>query len=507
MKRAVYIILIAFGLISFGFYAGAIYGRKGTEQVVIYDNSVPSVKPSFVRAASLSSEEFSGRDFSPQRFNEVFSRVAQRSIPGVVTIVTEKVIKRKIVNPFFPEFDDDWFWQFFGSPPETEMRGKILGSGVIVSDKGYILTNNHVVEKGEKIHVELIDKRQFEAEVVGKDPLTDLAVLKIDADNLSPIPLGDSDSLKVGEWVLAIGCPLSENLAHTVTAGIVSAKGRSNIINPQHYEYFIQTDAAINPGNSGGALVNLRGELVGINTAIATSGQVAGNIGIGFAIPINLAKKVMKDLIEKGKVVRAWLGVWIQDVNDKIAKSMKLKTREGALVSNVEENSPAEKAGLQVGDVIIEFDNHKVKDSSHLRALVANSEPGSVKEVVVLRSGKEKRLKVKLGELPGSEVLASGGKESRTSKLGLRVSNITPDLADRYGIDRDEKGVVVVGVERGTQAYRVFRLGDVIKRVGNKEIENVKDFKEAIKKVDTDVILFLVKRGDNTFFVTLDNPK
>jgi len=503
MKRIFLLSLILIILVGIGFYTGTIYGKKNSDPIVIYENSsVPSA--SFVNA-SMDMSTTQSEEAIAQSINNIFTRVSQRAIPAVVTIITEKVIRRKVVNPFFPEFDEEWFWRFFGPMPETEMKGTILGSGVIVNEKGYILTNNHVVEKGEKIHVRLINNKEYEAEVVGTDPPTDLAVLKIDARGLKFLPFGNSDSLKTGEWVLAIGCPLSENLAHTVTAGIVSAKGRSNIINPRNYEYFIQTDAAINPGNSGGALVNLRGELVGINTAIATSGGNPGNIGIGFAIPINLARKVMKDLIEKGKVARAWLGVWIQDVDDKIARSMKLNVPKGALISKVEKGSPADKAGLEVGDIIIEFDGKKVKNSSQLRTLVANSEPGSEKKLVIIRNGKERELKVKLAELPEEKLLTSGEERSET-KLGFTVSNITEELAKKYDIDPDEEGVIITSIESRSQAAKVLRPGDIIKRVGNKVIDNVKEFNEAVESADTEVLLFLVKRSENTFFVTVDNP-
>ncbi|HOO15429.1 MAG TPA: trypsin-like peptidase domain-containing protein, partial [Candidatus Marinimicrobia bacterium] len=377
MKRKIGIVIGGILLVALGFTIASIIIRPG--KVVFYEDK-NSGMTTFRPAAVAAGDDIP----SLQAFNDAFVQIAESVTPSVVTITTEKVIKTNLRRDFpgFP--DDDLFWRFFGFP-QGEMRSRALGSGVIVDQKGYILTNNHVVERGEKISVKLIDNREFKAKIVGTDPLTDLAVIKIDAKDLQPAILGDSDALRVGEWVLAIGSPFSENLAHTVTAGIVSAKGRSGVINNTNYESFIQTDAAINPGNSGGALVNIRAELIGINTAIATAGMSQGNVGIGFAIPINLAKKVMTDLIEKGKVVRAWLGVVIGDVDENIAKSLGIESRQGAIISEVVKDSPAEKAGLKVGDVIKEFDGKKIKDSAHLRTLVSTSEVGKPKTLVVLR--------------------------------------------------------------------------------------------------------------------------
>jgi len=448
----------------------------------------------------------SGELPSLQAFNEAFVKIAETVNPSVVTITTEKVIKTQR-GQRFPGFpDDDLFWRFFGLP-EGQMKSKALGSGVIVDSKGYILTNNHVVEQGEKIRVKTIDDREYDAEIVGTDSRTDLAVIKIDAHNLKPALLGDSDELRIGEWVLAIGSPFSENLAHTVTAGIVSAKGRSNIMNGQNYESFIQTDAAINPGNSGGALVNIRGELIGINTAIATAGYTQGNIGIGFAIPINLAKKIMSDLIEKGKVTRAWLGVMIGNIDDGIARSLNLDNREGSIISEVVKKSPAAEAGLKVGDIIIEFDGKKIKDTAQLRNLVANSEIGKTKTLVVLRDKKPVKVDVRLGELTDvrEEVRTSKGKPS--SRLGIRVDEITPYIANEYNIDPDETGVVVTGVNPETPAAQIIRTGDIIKRVGEQEIRNLADYQKAISNLKSGLVLLLIKRGEATFFETLDLGK
>jgi len=499
MKRKIGIVLGGVLLVALGFTIASLIIKPS--RVVFYEGR--SASGAKVRPAAFVAGD---QDIpSLETFNEAFVRIADIVNPSVVTITTEKVIKNQRQNfPGFP--DDDMFWRFFGMP-RGEMRSTALGSGVIVDSKGYILTNNHVVEQGEKINVKLIDNREFKAEVVGTDARTDLAVIKIDAKDLQPATLGDSDALRVGEWVLAIGSPFSENLDHTVTAGIVSAKGRSGVINSTNYESFIQTDAAINPGNSGGALVNIRGELVGINAAIATSGMSQGNLGIGFAIPINLAKKVMTDLIEKGKVVRAWLGVMPNDVDEKIAKSLNIDSRQGAIISEVVKDSPAEDAGLKVGDIIKEFDGQKIKDSAHLRTLVSNSEVGKTKTVLIQRGKKEMKIDVKLGELPESVATTGRSTEQSNSKLGIRVDEINTTTARQYGINAGETGVVVTGVDSDGRAAQILQTGDIIKRIGEKDIKNVADYKESLNSIQNDVVLVLVKRQNTTFFETIDLSK
>jgi len=499
MKRKIGIVLGGILLVALGFTIASLIIKPG--KVVLFEHS-DSGGATFRPASFVSGEPDLA---SLQAFNNAFIQIAEAVNPSVVTITTEKVIKNQRQNfPGLP--DDDMFWRFFGMP-QGEMRSTALGSGVIVDSKGYILTNNHVVEQGEKINVKLMDNREFKAEVIGTDARTDLAVIKIDAKDLQPATLGDSDALRVGEWVLAIGSPFSENLDHTVTAGIVSAKGRSGVINNTNYESFIQTDAAINPGNSGGALVNIRGELVGINAAIATSGMSQGNVGIGFAIPINLAKKVMTDLIEKGKVVRAWLGVMPNDVDEKIAKSLNIDSRQGAIISEVVKDSPAADAGLKVGDIIKEFDGNKIKDSAHLRTLVSNSEVGRTKTVLIQRGKKEMKIDVKLEELP--ESIASSGKstEQSSSKLGIRVDEINSTTARQYGISASETGVVVTGVDKDGRATRVLQAGDILKRIGEQDIKNVAEYQEALKDIKNDVVLVLVKRQNTTFFETIDLSK
>ena len=268
------------------------------------------------------------------------------------------------------------------------------------SKKGYILTNNHVVDEMDGIRVKLIDKREFEATIIGTDPKTDLAILQIDADKLEDIQMGDSEDLRVGEWVMAVGSPFSENLSHTVTTGIVSAIGRSNILDSGSYEDFIQTDAAINPGNSGGALLNMDGELIGINTAIATGGYEKGNRGVGFAIPSSMANRIMSDLIDKGYVTRSWLGVIIQDLDSETADALDINTRNGALIADVVKDSPAEAAGIQEGDVIVEFNGRSIANTANLKNVVSLSTPETTNRVKVIRNGSPKTVKVTLQELP-----------------------------------------------------------------------------------------------------------
>ena len=328
------------------------------------------------------------------QFSKAFADVAENAKPAVVTIITDKIVSLN-------QFDDFGFFFYQPNMPrQREFKTNALGSGVIVDAKnGYILTNNHVVEDMDGIKIKLIDKREFEATVIGTDPKTDLAVLKIDADEIEDIGLGDSDEIRVGEWVMAVGSPFSENLSHTVTTGIISAIGRSNILNSGSYEDFIQTDAAINPGNSGGALLNMDGELIGINTAIATGGYEKGNRGVGFAIPSNMAKRIMADLIEKGYVTRSWLGVIIQELDNETAEALDIKTRNGALIADVVEKSPAEEAGIQEGDVIIEFNGKPIANTANLKNVVSLTAPESTSRVKVIRNGSPRTIKVVLQEL------------------------------------------------------------------------------------------------------------
>lgn len=447
--------------------------------------------------------------------NDLFVSVAEQVNPSVVTVFTEKEIKTRSFgpytspffdNPFREFFGDDFFERFFGpqQPQEGQRFVRGMGSGVIVSRDGYILTNNHVVRDADRVQVMLLGGKRVDAKIIGRDAKTDIALLQIEGDDLKPIKLGDSDKLRVGEWVLAIGSPLSANLDHTVTAGIVSAKGRSRV-GLAEYEDFIQTDAAINPGNSGGALVNLKGELVGINTAIAT--ETGGFQGIGFAVPINMARAVMDQLIKHGKVIRGWLGVSIQNVTESIQKAFKLPVDYGALVGDVVENSPAEKAGIKSGDVILEIDGKRVRDIDFLRNEVASRAPGTKVELKIYRDGKERTVTVELGELP-EEAGQSPAERQQSSmeKLGFSVSNLTRELAARYNIDPSKSGVVVTRVVPNSEAYAAgLREGALIKRVNRKPVKDVDDFNRIVAELKSgDLILIYAEYQGQNFYAAFE---
>jgi serine protease Do len=437
-----------------------------------------------------------------KQFSSVFADVAEKANPAVVTITAEKVIK---IDDQFRQFGDFPF--FHPQLPDQEYSSQALGSGVIVdAKKGYILTNNHVIENAQEIKIKLIDKRIIPAKILGTDPKSDLAILQIEAKNIKQIYLGDSDKLRVGEWVLAVGSPFSTNLSHTVTAGIVSALGRSYVMpGNDHYENFIQTDAAINPGNSGGALLNLDGELIGINTAIVTGGYERSNRGVGFAIPSNMIKKVMTDLIEKGYVVRSWLGVYIQPVEDKVARALDLSNRDGALVSDVVDDSPADKAGLKTGDVIIEFDGEKVSDPSHLKNMVSSSAPGKNSKVVIVREGDWRTFNIKLEELE-QETQTFALNNNTNMSLGIEVRNISNSLAKRYEIDPESSGVLVTDINKKSNAYEAgIRVGDIITRVGTKKVTSSKTFRNLIEDLKgKDSLLLLVKRGERSSYFAFE---
>jgi len=442
-----------------------------------------------------------------------FANVADQVNPSVVTIFTETIIKQR-QSPFFQfpfeEFFGEDFQKYFQSPqvPEREQKQYGLGSGVIVSADGIIITNNHVVEGADNIKIRLIDEKEYNAEIKGVDPRTDLAIIKIDAgDDLPYLKIGDSEKARVGEWVLAIGSPLSPELAHTVTSGIISAKGRSGIFDSGQYEDFIQTDAAINPGNSGGALVNLRGDLIGINTAIAS--RTGGFMGIGFAIPSNLAQKVMNDILQKGKVVRGWLGVIIQDVNPEIASALDLKTPTGALISSVQEDSPAEKAGLKSEDVVIKFNGKAIKNSRELSNLVAAAEPNNEIVLIVLRQGKEKEIKVKLAERPEDQQTITQVQPKAVEKVGIEVADITTELIQKYELKVKKDGVVITAVEQNSLASQSgLRPGDVILKINRKDVRNVSEYNDLINDIKTgDTLLFYIQRSDSKLFIAFTLPK
>jgi len=433
-----------------------------------------------------------------QQFSKAFADVAESARPAVVTIITDKVISLEKYENF------GFFFYQPNHPRQKEFKTNALGSGVIIdAENGYILTNNHVVDEMDGIRVKLIDKREFDATIIGTDPKTDLAILQIDADNLNDIELGNSDKIRVGEWVLAVGSPFSENLSHTVTTGIVSALGRSNIMNSQSYEDFIQTDAAINPGNSGGALLNMEGELIGINTAIATGGYEKSNRGVGFAIPSNMASRVMRDLIDKGFVTRSWLGVFIQELDNETAQALDISTRNGALITDVVEGSPAEKGGIQEGDVIVAFNDEPIADPANLKNVVSLSSPNSSNRVKVIRDGSPKTVKVVLEELPDNPQQYATIERVKSNEFGLQLKKITDSLKEKY--DLKENGVLVVTrIDSNGEAYdKGIREGDIIKRVGTEKVTSVKDFNRLVEQSrEKNAILVLVKKpnGGSRFY-------
>ena len=436
---------------------------------------------------------------SKKDFSKAFIQVASNGNPAVVSIVSEKVIEQRY-HQFFSPFGDQF--------PQGESRGHSLGSGVIIdSDEGYIITNNHVIEDAEEIKVIMFDKREMKATIVATDPLSDLAVIKVDPGGLSTVDLGNSDKLSVGEWVVAIGSPFGLHLNHTVTAGIVSAVGRSSVISRNNFEDFIQHDAAINPGNSGGALFNLDGELVGINTAIATDGYSRANAGVGFAIPINMVKRVMEDLISDGKVTRGWLGVQIQDVDEGMAKALRLKERNGAIISQVIKNSPAEDAGVEEQDVIIAVDGVKVGDSSNLKNLISSGRPDDKTKLTVIRDGHERNIIVTLGTRPGEKELAETFRygEKLFDVLGLRVETLKNVDGKELRAD-SPNGVKVVDIKKGSPAYdNNIKRGDIITEISKSIIKNENDYESELDAFsEGDTIMLRIIRNGSPLYVAFE---
>ncbi|GBE02580.1 MAG TPA: DegQ family serine endoprotease [Nitrospirae bacterium] len=433
--------------------------------------------------------------------SKAFSEVVDVVSPAVINISTTKTVKREA-----PSFLDDSFFDFFNPFHKSPRKWKeqSLGSGVVVSDDGYIVTNNHVIEHADEIKVTLYDRRVFKAKIVGVDPKTDIALIKINDKNLPTIPWGNSDNLKVGEFVLAIGNPFG--LSNTVTMGIVSAVGRANV-GIADYEDFIQTDAAINPGNSGGPLVNVHGELVGINTAIFS--RSGGYQGIGFAVPSNMVRLVMEQLLKKGKVTRGWLGVTIQDLTPELAGTFGLSKTAGALVSDVFKGSPAQKAGIKRGDIIVELNGREVRSVSMLRNQVAQSKVGSEVELKYVRDKEKKRVKVLIAELPGefTEVSSSAPEEdgNKGGLTGLSVTELTPAIARQLGVNANEGGVVVMEVDEGSPAREAgIKKGDIIQEVDRHKIRTYEDWKVAISRIgNTEMLVVFINRGGRRFYVAV----
>ncbi|MGA1868627.1 MAG: DegQ family serine endoprotease [bacterium] len=429
-----------------------------------------------------------------------FVEIAKKANPSVVYISTTQVIKGiekfhdpSMRNPFRDFFGDDLFEKFFEFPKQHKQSS--LGSGFIIDEEGYILTNYHVVKDADDIKVTTSTENEYEAKVIGSDEDMDIALLKIKAkENLPIVEMGDSDALQIGEWVVAIGNPFG--LEHTVTAGIVSAKWRP--IGQGPYNSFIQTDASINPGNSGGPLLNIEGKVVGINTAI-----IMGGDGIGFAIPINMVQSVLSDLKEEGKIRRGWLGLMIQKVTPDIASSFDIKENKGALVAEVEEDSPADKVDIKRGDIITKFNNKEIKEYTDLSRYAGLTKPGTSVELEFIRDGKRKTVKVKLGEFP-KEGTRSKTSSTQEQLFGMTVQDITPELAAHFNFSETE-GVMVNDVESGSNADEAgIKRGDVILEVNREKTSSVKEFRKAIKSGKSkDTVLFLIGRDDRIIFIAV----
>ena len=437
--------------------------------------------------------------------HNTFAPVVKRVLPAVVNISSSKMVKTPAMN--MPEMDP-FFRQFFGGNPgsdtprrPTRQREQSLGSGVIVSPNGYILTNNHVVDGATDVRVTLADKREFKARVVGTDSKTDIAVLKIEAGGLPTVAIGDSDKVQVGDYALAMGNPFG--LGDTVTMGIVSATGRGNL-GIEDYEDFIQTDAPINPGNSGGALVNDRGDLMGINTAILSHGEEGGNQGIGFAVPVNVARNVMDQILKNGKVTRAYLGVMAQEVTPDLAKAFHEKAVSGALVGDVTPDSPASKAGVQKGDIILAVNGKPVNDSAQLRMNLSLMQPGTQVNLTILRDGTERQMTARLAELPTeTSSLQKNDNSTDTAMDGVSVEDLSARSARQLGLPPSASGVVVTEVDPNSQAAaNGLKRGDVIQEVNHQAVHNTAEFQSALRH-SGDQTLLLVNRQGNTLYLAV----
>jgi serine protease Do len=440
-------------------------------------------------------------------FANGFASVLKPALPAVVNIHSSKVVKPSGQSPYMPFFNDPLFRQFFGEPfgqaQPRPQREQSLGSGVIVTSDGTILTNNHVIDGASDVKVQLSDKREFKAKLVGADPRTDVAVLKIDARDLPTLTLGDSSKMQVGDMVFAIGDPFG--VGETATMGIVSAIGRSiGIEGPRGYEDFIQTDAAINPGNSGGAMIDLHGDLIGINTAIVTGGG-GGNQGIGFAIPINMARQVMDQLVAHGKVVRGYLGVTIQPLDPELAKQFGLSQSSGALIGDVTPDSPASRAGLKKGDVVLELNGEPVNDSRQLSLRIAQIAPGTSAKLKIWRDGKSQDVNVPLGEWPAESAAATTNEENESALEGVEVQNLTSDDAQQLNLPPGTRGVVVTSVDPASPAASAgLERWSVIQEVNHKPVNNIQDYRRALASAGKQPVLLLVNLGGQTRYMVVE---
>ena len=481
-------------------------GVAGT-LAVSHNDGGASITTSAVAAPKTAAASPSEARQLADQLSGLFETASEAVGPSVVPIFAEQTEDFAGNDQMQQFFGDEFFHRFFNMPGQGGQDGeggwsqtvRSMGSGVIMSSDGYILTNNHVVSGAEKLTVVLGDDKRLDAKVVGTDPQTDVAVIKVDAKDLPAAKLGNSDDTRVGQWVIAVGNPFQ--LLHSVTAGIVSAKGRSSV-GLAAYEDFIQTDASINPGNSGGALADLDGNVIGINTAI--SSPSGASAGVGFAIPINMARHVMESLIAQGKVSRGYLALVPQDLNEDLAKAMGVPDEDGALVGDVMAGGPSDKAGIKRGDIITEFDGHKVKDSTDLRKRVAETAPDSRVDVKVVRDGHPQTLHVKLEERPEQDSAqrpaTAPQKQELEKGFGLGLQELTPDVAHQLGYEQ-EKGALVANVAPGSPADEAgLRRGDLIQEVDHHRVDDVAASVRAMKADRNDSVLLLVRRGPNTFF-------
>jgi len=440
-------------------------------------------------------------------FANGFSAVIKPALPAVVNIRTSKIVKPQ-ANQMSPMFNDPMFRQFFGDQfgqggkPHAE-REQALGSGVIITVDGTILTNNHVIDGATDIKVQLSDKREFVAKLVGADPKSDIAVLKIEGKDLPTLPLGDSSQLNVGDLIFAIGDPFG--VGETATMGIVSATGRSRL-GIEDYENFIQTDAAINPGNSGGAMIDIHGNLVGINTAILSHGGSGGNEGVGFAIPMSMAKPVMDQILAHGKVVRGYLGVHIQDFSPELAKSFNFNQSGGVLIGDVSANTPAANAGLKKGDVVVKLNGQAVSESNDLRNTISQMAPGTQVKLDIWRDGKVQPYAVTLGELPNDKGTTEGSDESSSGEIqGIDVQDLTPEISQQLNLPSGTHGVVVTSVDPASAAAAAgINRGDLIQEINHKPVTSAAQYKQLMSSAGSQPILLLINRGGITSFVVVE---
>jgi len=509
-KAKIWILMLALVLFLSLFLGFTCKGKMGGEEILLTKKET-------------SSEEAVSVPNGVMELQEAFSNVAEAVKPAVVNISAVQILKTEVpyYQFYFGDPFEDFFDEFFGKPrekmPEPEKkefkrRLEGTGSGVIIDPRGYILTNYHVIAGAEEIKVTLSngEEKKYDGKVVGKDPRTDLAVIEIKAKEKFPVAkLGDSDKIRIGDWAIAIGSPFG--LKQTLTVGVVSAKRQSLYVEGKEYRDMIQTDASINRGNSGGPLVNIKGEVIGINTAIyAPTGVFAG---VGFAIPINNAKEILDELIEKGKVVRGWLGIEIREVDEVIAKQFSLPNTKGVLVNRVIENSAAEKGGMNRGDVIIRIEDHKVESVRDLQEVVSRTKPGKKVKVMVIREKKEIALTIKLEEMPETTEEAKVKEEKKEigegeveEWLGMKVETLTPALAKNYGIE-DGKGIIIVEIEIGSKAEEMGLVeGDLIRSINRQSIVDCKEFKKVVKKVDLSqgVIFDIVRRGRPVYITYME---